>query len=447
MPPTQPATGGSASAPPAPTHRPPTPPAPAPVPAPAAPQRGTAAARAGGRPRLSALIGASGGPRYAVALVIDSLGSGMLRPFLLLYGVQVLHLGLARSGTAMSLGMLAGLAAVPLWGRWIDRGARSAAVGATMLIRVLGALTLLLVPALNGPPLWGFTATALLLGIGNQCLPPAHAAVVATLAEARYRDAALATARSLRNAGLGAGALIAMAGTAGGPGGLRMLAAGTALGYAVASVLVLSMRVRARTAPPTTSAPRRRSRPRGRLTVLDVANLPYAFCFNVLEVALPAFLVTRLHAAPGWSAGIFVGNTVLVVATQIAAVMWMSRYARRSTLAASGVVLAASYLAFWAAGSLGGWGAAAGVAAVSVLYTAGEIGYTGSATALIVATTTPDRLGSALARFQLSSGIGLAASPAVLTALLAQGPGPLWVSLAATTLLSAAAIRRCAPAD
>jgi Major Facilitator Superfamily len=408
------------------------------------------------RPRLTALVRASGGSRYAAALLVDSLGSGMLRPFLLLYGVQVLHLGLTLSGTAMSLGMLAGLVAVPFAGRWIDRGARSAAMGATMLVRVLGAVTLLAVPALGGSPLWGFTLTAVLLGIGNQCLPPAHAAVVTTLAEPRYRDAALATARSLRNAGLGVGALVAMAGTAGGPGGLRTLAALTALGYALAAALVLSMRVRSVTpAVPTTvpatvpatatAAPHRPAR--GRLTVLDVANLPYAFCFNVLEVALPAFLVTRLHVAPGWSAGIFVGNTVLVVATQLAAVMWMSRYARRSSLAVSGVVLAASYLGFWAAGTIGGWGAAAGVAAVSVLYTAGEIIYTGSATALIVATTDPARLGAALARFQLSSGIGLAASPAILTTLLAHGPGPLWASLAASTLLAAAAVRHYVPAD
>lgn len=42
------------------------------------------------RPR--ALVRASGGPRYAVALAVDALGTGLLRPFLLLYGVTVLEL-------------------------------------------------------------------------------------------------------------------------------------------------------------------------------------------------------------------------------------------------------------------------------------------------------------------------------------------------------------------
>lgn len=39
-----------------------------------------------------ALVRASGGPRYAVALAVDALGTGLLRPFLLLYGVMVLRL-------------------------------------------------------------------------------------------------------------------------------------------------------------------------------------------------------------------------------------------------------------------------------------------------------------------------------------------------------------------
>jgi hypothetical protein len=51
-------------------------------------------------------------------------------------------------------------------------------------------------------------------------------------------------------------------------------------------------------------------------------------------------------------------------------------------------------------------------------------------------------LGRALARFQLSTGIGLAVSPVVVTALGAHGPIALWASLAAATLLSAGAVTR-----
>ncbi|WP_020557628.1 MFS transporter [Embleya scabrispora] len=419
---------------------------------------------------MGELVRASGGPRYAVALGVDALGSGMLRPFLLLYGVQVLGLGVARAGTAMSIGMLLGLATVPFLGRWIDRGARSAPVAGAMLIRVLGVAALLLTGAgVGGSAVWGFTVAALFLGIGDQCWPPAHAALVGTVADERYRDAALAAGRSLRNAGLGAGALIATLTMTGGTGALRVLATVTGLGYTVAALLVRSMRVTGTGRPGSRGAAEpaadRRvadtrvggkgargertggKRTGGRIGVLDVANLPYAFCFNVLEVALPAVLVTQLHASPAWSAGIFVANTLIVVTTQIAVVVWLSRRPRRSAPAGAGLVLGVSYLGFWAAGGLGGQAGAAAIALVSVLYTAGEIMYTGSATALIVATTPAHRLGRALARFQLGHGIGMAASPAVLTALFAWGPGVLWASLTATTLTAAAAIHRWAPDD
>ncbi|MGY4920524.1 MFS transporter, partial [Streptomyces sp. 900116325] len=49
-----------------------------------------------------ALVRASGGPRYAVALAVDALGTGLLRPFLLLYGMTVLRLSPPTAGIAMT---------------------------------------------------------------------------------------------------------------------------------------------------------------------------------------------------------------------------------------------------------------------------------------------------------------------------------------------------------
>ncbi|WP_426361663.1 MFS transporter [Streptomyces sp. E-08] len=395
-----------------------------------------------GRPGWPTLLRAGGGPRYVVALVTDAVGSGLLQPFLLLYAVQVLHLSVAQAGLAMTIGLMTALATVPLLGRWIDQGARSTAVAATILIRVLGVAVLLAGSALGTAPLVGFTVAAVFLGIGTQCWPAAHAALVATVAEEHLLDGALAAGRAVRNAGLGVGALLAGAATTGGPGALRFLAAVNALGYLVAAGVVFTLRIRGvaltGTAPAADSRPNRR----GGVSVLDVANLSYAFNFNVLEVALPAFLVTTLHASAAWSAGIFVSNTVLVVLCQVAVVAWLARLGRRTAMAAAGVVLAASYLGFWLAGSVGGAGAAVGVALMSVVLTLGEIMYTGSATALVIATSPPDRLGAALARFQLSSGIGQAVSPAVLTALLSLGSAALWLPLAVATLLGALAFGR-----
>lgn len=382
-----------------------------------------------------ALVRASGGPRYAVALAVDALGTGLLRPFLLLYGITVLRLSATATGITMTAGIVMGLVCMPAVGRWLDRGARSTVVAASMLVRVVGVALLLIAPAGH---VWLFATAALFLGIGNQAWPAAHAALVATVAHGRERDAALAGGRALRNAGLGVGALLATACLAGGTTALQALAAATGLAYLAAAALAWSVHVR--THPAAVSAKDRADGPAPRMRLLLAANVVYVFCLNVPEIALPLVLVTQLHASPVWSAAIFVTNTVLVVTLQVPITVLMSRFSRRTALALAGVVLAASYLGFLAATSLGhGWGAPA-VAAVAVVCTIGEIIYTGSVTPLITALAPAHVLGRALARFQLSWGFGLAVSPAIITTLASHGEAALWGTLAAATLLSAFAV-------
>ncbi|UQT60183.1 MFS transporter [Streptomyces durmitorensis] len=387
------------------------------------------------RPRT--LVRASGGPRYAVALAVDALGTGLLRPFLLLYGVAVLRLSAPATGIAMTVGVVTGLVCMPAVGRWLDRGARSTVVAASMLVRVAGVALLLATPAGH---VWLFATAALLLGVGNQAWPAAHAALVATVAHGRERDTALAAGRALRNAGMGVGALIATACLAGGTTALQALAVVTGLAYLTAAALAWSVHLHAHPAATRAEDLDGETGPAPRMRALLSANVIYVFCLNVPEIALPLILVTQLHASPMWSAAIFVANTVLVVTLQVPVTVLMARFSRRTVLALSGVVLTASYLGFLAATSLGhGWGAPA-VAAVSVVCTIGEIVYAGSATALVAALAPAHVLGRALARFQLSTGFGLAVSPMAITALAPHGPAALWGSLAAATLVSAGAV-------
>jgi MFS family permease len=413
---------------------------------PAPPTATPAAASPARKARFHALVRASGGPRYAVALTVDALGTGLLRPFLLLYGIDVLRLPALTAGLAMTAGVVTGLGCTPVMGRWLDRGARSTAVAAAMLVRVTGTALLLAAPATSPGTVWLFAFAALFLGIGNQAFPVAHAALVATVSEGRQRDAALAAGRSVRNAGLGLGALLATVCLTGGTPALRALAAGTGVSYLLSAALAWSVRVRASLqiadSQVTGPGPGKRGASIPPMRLLLAANVIYVFCLNVPEVALPLVLVTQLHASPVWAAGVFVTNTVLVVAFQVPVTAWMSRFSRRFALAISGIVLSVSYLGFLGGVELGhGW-AAPVVAGVSVLCTFGEIIYAGSSTALVVATAPEHVLGRALARFQLSTGFGLAVSPAVITALAAHGQAALWASLAAATLLSAAAVTR-----
>ncbi|MFF5574268.1 MFS transporter [Streptomyces luteogriseus] len=387
------------------------------------------------RPR--ALVRASGGPRYAVALAVDALGTGLLRPFLLLYGVLVLRLSAPVTGIAMTAGIVAGLVCMPAVGRWLDRGARSTVVAASMLVRVLGVALLLATPAGHA---WPFATAALFLGIGNQAWPAAHAALVATVSHGRERDAALAAGRALRNAGLGVGALIATVCLGGGATALQALAAVTGLAYLAAAALAWSVRLRVHPAAAPDGGGAGAAGPAPRMSALLAANVVYVFCLNVPEIALPLILVTQLDASPVWSAAVFVTNTVLVVTLQVPVTVLMSRYSRRSVLALAGVILGASYAGFLAAASLGPGRGAPAVAAVSVVCTLGEIVYAGSATAFVTHLAPAHALGRVLARFELSTGFGLAISPTAITALAPYGPTALWGSLATATLLSASVV-------
>jgi MFS family permease len=405
------------------------------------------------KPGVRALVRAVGGPRYVVALAVDSIGAGLQRPFLLLYGIGVLHLATLTAGLAMTAGVVAGLGCMPFFGRWLDRGARSAAVAASMLVRLIGTVLLLATPAGHVATVWMFAIAALFLGTGGQGVSAAHAALVSTISAGRQRDAALAAGRSVRNAGLGLGALLATASLTAGTAGLRALAAATAMSYLMSAALAYSVRVRASASPATARdstprdstprdagpAPRTRRTAVPPMRLLLAVNVIYVFCLSIPEVALPLVLVTQLRASPVWAAAVFVINTGLVVTFQVPVTVWMSRFSRRTALAISGVVISVSYLGFLGSVELPHRWAVPAIVGVSVLSTLGELIYAGSATALVAATAPEHVLGRALARFQLSTGFSLAISPAIITALAARGPAALWVSLAAATLLAAAA--------
>jgi Major Facilitator Superfamily len=187
------------------------------------------------RTTLRDLARIPGGGRYLLSAAVEALTSGLLRPFVVIYAITI-GLDTTQAGVALTAGMLLGLAAIPLVGYWIDTGARRAPPVASLLVRAGGAATLALFP--DAP---GFVVGTALIGIATQVAPPATNALVAALTGDRHRTVALAAGRSIRNAGLGSGALLATALVAGGPGVLRWLAVATAIGSQLGAAALITV--------------------------------------------------------------------------------------------------------------------------------------------------------------------------------------------------------------
>jgi MFS family permease len=128
----------------------------------------------------------------------------MYLPLSLLFFHHVTGQPIERVGVIMTGAALFSLVANPIAGVLVDRfGARAVVVGG-YLVRAVGFAAYPLVDS----PLTMFLAVAL-VALGDGSYPPSIQSFVAAIARGADRDRLLAAQRSLRNAGLGAGGLIA----------------------------------------------------------------------------------------------------------------------------------------------------------------------------------------------------------------------------------------------
>ena len=381
------------------------------------------------RPQIQprALVRASGGPRYAVAVAVDSLGTGLLRPFLLLYGVTVLRLSAPTTGIAMTAASSWGSAARPRWADGWTGAHASTAVAASMLVRVVGVALLLTAPAAGH--VWLFAAAALFLGIGNQAWPAAHAALVATVAHGRERDAALAAGRAVRNAGLGAGALLATACLAGGTPPCRRWRPSPGSPTCGGGPRLVGP-------PPARSGPSSRPRTRDRTRAARAPRMRRCSARTCLRL-LPQRPRNRAPSGPGDAAARVPG--VVGGYLRDATRCWWSPCRCRSQ---SDVPLlpprragprrrdTRRVLPRLPRGHLTGprLGCPGRRGGVRGLHHRRDHLCRQRLPRSSPPLAPAHVLGRALARFQLSTGFGLAISPAVITALASHGPAALWAA-------------------
>ncbi|MBE3011294.1 MFS transporter [Microbispora sp. NEAU-D428] len=397
-------------------------------------------------------------------MVVDATGSGMYLPLSLLFFHHVTGLPIERVGVIMTAAALFSLVGNPIAGVLVDRfGARAVVVGG-YLVRAVGFAAYPLVDS----PLTMFLAVAL-VALGDGSYPPSIQSFVAAIARGADRDRLLAAQRSLRNAGLGAGGLIAGAALGlGSDAAYRVIVLVSAAAFAGAALILRTIPVpggavpggavpggagpggRAGTAPRTT-----RDRRSGgyRLVLRDrtflaltLQNVPTAFGYMVLSVALPVYVTQELDVPASLVGVLYAVNTVGIALLQIPVTRRLIRYRRTRTVAAGAATFAASFAAFALLSGVPARPVAlAGVFAATALFTLGEMLHGAPLSALVSSAAPEETRGRYMAVYQFSWAIPITLAPAVLTALLSLSPVSMWLLLAGGVACSALTMLRLEP--
>ena len=401
--------------------------------------------------------------RYWICMAVDCIGYGMFLPLSLLYFHRVTGLPLARAGIILTIAALLGMSSNALAGSLVDRyGARTVLAGG-YLVRAAGFGAYALVT--NQAEM---LVTTTLVAFGTASFQTAIQAFVADISRGPTRDRMIAAQRSIRNAGLGAGALIASAvislhSTA----AYHAIVLTSAAAFLAAALIVVripaSYPVAAGTAPAPAhqSASARQSAPSpagtsrgGYLTVLRnrpfmllaAATFPVALGYLVLEVTLPVFITQVLHKPTSWAGVMFAINTAGIALLQLPVTRSLARFRRTRACALGQLIFAVAFGLYGIAAIMhGGPLELADLFAGTVLFTVAELLHGATSSALTTSAAPEQLRGRYLAVFQFSWTIPQAIAPAVLTALLVFSPAALWLLLITGVVVSAVFIVRLEP--
>jgi MFS family permease len=370
--------------------------------------------------------------------VVNSLGNGIVLPFIVIYLHNVRGISFAQAGLALAIGAVAALAAGLVAGSTVDRvGGRN-----TLLLGlVLQAAAFLMFPLIREP--WQAFALLALEGAGTSCFWPGQSTLLARLTPADDRHSAYALQRISMNLGMGVGAVVGgLIATTSDPSSftrLFFLDAATFLVF----VLVLST---VREPRPVEAAEQENDRSGYRAVLRDRSFLGL-LGLNVLFVAvgyevfalLPPFAKNYADVSERWVGLIWLANTLLIVLIQLPVSKALEGRRRMVALALMNVLWAVAALIVLAAGQLlNGTTAALVFITATMVFGVGET-LQGPTQAPLVADLAPDHLrGRYFGLSAMSWSAGGILGPAVGGVLLGWHPLAVWPIAAAVCVFSAA---------
>jgi MFS family permease len=389
----------------------------------------------------------AGNSRFAIATGIDSIGTGLILAFSVVYFVKTTSISLSAIGLAMTLGRLFAVPTSVVVGPLIDRftARRTAVVG--NLVSVAGY-----VGYLFAGRAWSIVIVVFLVQVGHVTYWTSSGALIGLASPPADRPRWFAFIHAVRNSGLGIGSgLGAFAFVFGAAAGLHGIVLANAASFVLAAVLLALWRPRhARAAtsaagpatetPDADPAPARASYLHvlrdGPYSLLVGINVTLVFSQMLLSILLAIYLVQALHV------GVWLAGTLIMLNTVQVAVLQTTVSARLQWLRTTRAIVIAALLNVVTFGLLAGLDALSGGLVIVGLFVAviifsfGEIIAFPAIDYLSVAMAPEQTRGRYLAVFQLSWTVGQVAAPGILTFLLARQAVLPMIFLLALSLLA-----------
>ena len=369
--------------------------------------------------------------------VVNSLGNGIVFPFIVIYLHNVRGIAFAEAGLALSVGAVAALAAGFGAGTIVDRfGGRN-----TLLLGLLlQAASFALFPLIREA--WQAGALLALEGAGTACFWPGQSTLLSRLTPPTRTHSAFALQRISMNLGLGLGGVIGgLIASTSHPGSfttLFLLDAATFLVFVAILSTIHEPQVRE---PKQVDASTL-----GYRAVLRDRNFVWLLGLNVLFVAvgyevfalLPPFAKNYAGVSERWVGTMWLANTLLIVLIQLPVSKALEGRRRMRALALMSLLFAAAALIVLGGGIwFTGTAAALVFVFATLVFGVGET-LQGPTQAPLVADLAPDHLrGRYFALGSMSWSAGSILGPAIGGPLLGWHPLAVWPLAAAISVVAA----------
>jgi MFS family permease len=384
------------------------------------------------------------------AVLVNSVGTGMVLPFVMIYLHNVRGIGLATAGLIVATFAAVSFVITPVAGWIVDARGPRTTLAASLVVMALGYAMFPLIREA-----WQAFALMAVAGLGNGGFWPSQSALLAGLTTRETRSTAYGVQRAVFNLGIGLGALVGgLVATTSEPrtfSVLFLIDAATFVAYAATLAFVPAPRAAEASAEGPSGGYRDVLRDRVLLGVVGLNVVYVTAGFAQLEATFPVFARNEVGVSERVIGLIFLVNVLVILIVQLPVVRLLEGRSRMAALAAMAVLWAASWTTVLAAGAWFDMPAAAVLLVVAgMIFAFGEC-VLGPAQSALVADLAPEGLrGRYIALLTNSYAVGFIIGPALGGALLAVSPSGLWAAAAVVLLAAAAgalAMSRRVPAD